>query len=209
MNTVDEISAELVLNRLHKDAKNDYRRMGKGMIKSIFSPMRPSDFEHAYLPISKEQGHEIRKLIIDNDCKRIVEFGTSFGISTIYLADAARHTGGRVVTTELLRSKVQTALKNIENAGLIDFVEVREGDAMLTLKESIGPIDFLFLDGWKDLYLPLFKMLEPHFHTGTLIYADNMDMPDTKTYADYILKKKESYINRIIYGGKAFLTLVK
>lgn len=194
------------LAALHNDAKNDFMRMGRGMVKSIFRPMQPVDFENAYLPISRAQGQDIRELILKNNYKNIVEFGTSFGISTIYLADAARQTNGKVITTELLESKAHKAIQNIEDAGLSDYVDVRIGNAMETLKAYKESIDFLFLDGWKDLYLPLFKMLEPCFHKNTLIYADNMDMGGTQNYADYVLEKSNTYITQPIHNGKAFLS---
>ena len=190
---------------LHADAKKDVLRIGKGIAKSIFRPIQPKDFEQAYLPISKKQGRVIRDLIIERNCKNIIEFGTSFGISTIYLADAARQTGGKVISTELLESKANIAKENIEDTGLSEYVKIKVGDAMKTLSDYAKPIDFLFLDGWKDLYLPLFKMLEPQFHANTIIYADNMDMADTKDYAKYI-KTSSHYENQIIHNGKAFLT---
>ena len=197
---------EKVLNALHEDAKKDYLRIGKGVVKSIFRPMGPSDFKHAYLPIAKEQGEAMRQLILENNCKNVIEFGTSFGISTIYLADAVRQTGGKVVSTELLKNKGEKAIENISAAGLQNFVEVKIGDAMETLKNHSEPIDFLFLDGWKDLYLPLFQMLEPNFHPGTIIYADNMDMADTRYYGDYVRTASETYSSKLIHGGKAMLT---
>ena len=196
------------LNELHLDAKKDYKRIGKGIVKSVFRPIIPEDFEQAYLPISREQGQTMRRLVIDNNCKNIIEFGASFGISTIYLADAARLTGGKVVSTELLKSKAERAIRNIEDADLSDFAEVKIGDAMETLKEHDEPIDFLFLDGWKDLYLPLFRMLEPLFHKGTLIYADNMNMAGTKPFADYVLSETNKYATQSIHYGVAFLTEV-
>jgi len=196
------------LNLLHKDAKKDYMRISKGMVKSIFRPLQPSDFKNAYLPISKNQGNALRQLIINQDCKYVVEFGTSFGISTIYLADAVRKTGGKVITTELIESKAKIALQNIKDANLNDYVEIRIGDAMETLKGESTPIDFLFLDGWKDLYLPFFQMLEPRFHSGTLIYADNMDMSGTHHYAEYVLKNKKVYSSQLIHQGKGLLTNV-
>ena len=208
MKAVEINTVENVLSRLHKDAKNDYLRVGKGLVKSIFRPMQPADFEYAYLPISKKQGKNLQELIIKNDCKQVVEFGTSFGISTIYLADAVRQTGGKVITTELLESKAKKAMQNIKTAGLNEYIELRIGDAMKTLKGLSTPIDFLFLDGWKDLYLPLFQMLEPRFHSGTLIYADNMDMEGTRPFANYLLKKENNYSTQVIDDGKAFLTYV-
>ncbi|MFY7669500.1 O-methyltransferase [Tenacibaculum sp. MEBiC06402] len=206
MNTLQTDRVNNTLDVLHNDAKNDFMRMSKGMIKSVFRPMQPDDFKDAYLPISREQGKEIRKIIVENNLKNVVEFGTSFGISTIYLADAVRITGGKVITTELLESKAIKAKKNIDDAGLSDYVEIRTGDAMETLKIFSKPIDFLFLDGWKDLYLPLFQQLEPQFRKGTLIYADNMDMSGTQNYASYVQNKKNEYNTKSIYNGKAFLS---
>ncbi len=208
MNIYEINTVEHTLDKLHIDAKKDFLRIGKGLVKSAFRPMQPNDFEHAYLPVSREQGKIMKQLILENNCKSIIEFGTSFGISSIYLADAARQTGGHVVTTELLKTKAKKAIKNIENAGLTDYVDVRIGDAMETLKDYDKPIDFLFLDGWKDLYLPLFRLLEPHFHKDTLIYADNMDMTGTQEYANYILKRKNNYATHAIHRGKAYLSKV-
>ena len=209
MITTEMNKIEHKLGALHNDAKNDFMCIGKGMVKSIFRPMQPIDFENAYLPISRAQGQDIRTLIIENNSKTIIEFGTSFGISTIYLADAARQTSGKVITTELLENKAYKATQNIKDAGLSNYVDVRIGDAMETLKAYTKPIDFLFLDGWKDLYLPLFKMLEPHFHKNTLIYADNMDMGGTQNYADYVLGKSNTYTTESIHNGKAFLSKIK
>lgn len=207
--STDKISlVENKLNALHKDAEKDYRRIGKGVVKSIFRPIQPSDFKHAYLPVSKNQGRMLRELIIKHNSKHILEFGTSFGISTIYLADAAKRTGGTVITTELLENKAQRAIENFKEAGLNDYIEVKIGDALETLKGHSKPIDFLFLDGWKDLYLPLFQMLEPQFHSNTLIYADNMNMASTRTYANYVLNKKNVYSTKTVDNGKAFLTFV-
>lgn len=206
MNIYEINTVEQTLDILHNDAKKDFMRIGRGLVKSAFRPIQPIYFKYAYLPISKEQGETIRQLIADNNCKTIVEFGMSFGISTIYLADAARKTGGNVVTTELLENKAKQASKNIEDAGLTDYVNVRIGDAMKTLKDYDKPIEFLFLDGWKDLYLPLLRLLESHFHKNTLIYADNMDMVGTKDYANYILKRKDKYETQAIHNGKAYLS---
>lgn len=206
MNAIQKSRIESTLDILHNHAKQDYKRIGKGLVKSIFRPMQPEDFKHAYLPISREQGQSIKKMIIDNNCKNVVEFGTSFGISTIYLASGVKEINGKVITTELLTSKAQTAIQNIEDAGLSSYVQVKVGDAMETLKNYSEKIDFLFLDGWKDLYLPLFKMLEPQFDNNTLIYADNMDMNGTKDYANYILGKSQKYSTQSIHNGKAFLT---
>ncbi|MEM6723462.1 MAG: class I SAM-dependent methyltransferase [Bacteroidota bacterium] len=208
MNKTTSKQVEQVLHQLHQDAQKDYLRIGKGVVKSIFRPMQPEDFKHAYLPISREQGGHLRHLILESGARNVVEFGTSFGISTIYLADGVRQTGGKVITTELLESKAQRASQNIQQAGLQDYVEIWTGDALQTLKGFSYPIDFLFLDGWKDLYLPLFQQLEDRFHLGTLIYADNMDMASTQAYARYVLSQSGRFSTHTVDGGKGYLTQV-
>ena len=94
--------------------------------------------------------------------RTVVEFGMSFGISTIHLAAAVRDNGsGRVITTELDDRKVVRATAHLDEAGLLDCVNVRHGDAMETLRDLEGPVDLVFLDGWKLLYLPVLQLLEP------------------------------------------------
>ena len=111
------------------------------------------------------------------NAERIVEFGTSFGISTIYLASALRDQGrGVVIGSELEPSKVQFANRHLEAAGLSAFADVRAGDARETLADPGGLIDLVLLDGWKDLYLPILRILEPHLRPGAVILADNVTM---------------------------------
>lgn len=208
MNSININTVEEVLHKLHEEAKDDFLKLNKEMMKFSSRSMQPVDFEHMYLPISKQQGQLLRELIVKNHCKHVVEFGTSFGISTIYLADAVRQTGGKVITTELLETKAKKAIQNISDANLSKYVEVRIGNATQSLKEYCSPIDFLFLDGWKDLYLTLFQMLESQFHSGTIIYADNMDMEGTKPYANYVLSNKNAYSTQSVDNGKGFLTFV-
>jgi predicted O-methyltransferase YrrM len=180
---------EATLNHLLADAKKDHLEMMKGLAKSIFRPMQPDDFKEAYLSISKEQGKGLVQLIKENSLKNIVEFGTSFGISTLYLAQGAIETRGHIITTELIQSKAEKAIENFKGAGVDDLIEVRIGDAVKTLKNHKESIDLLLLDGWKDLYLPLFRMLETNFHSNTFVYVDNSNMADTKAFLKTIVQK--------------------
>jgi len=179
-------NTEAVLKELFEDSKKDRFKMIKALGKSILKPIGPEDFKDVYLSISKEQGVALRSLIKTRKLKNIVEFGTSFGISTLYMAQAILETGGQITTTELLESKAKKAQANFERAGVADLIELRVGDAMETLKEYSQPIDLLFLDGWKDLYHPLFRLLEPLFHEKTVIYVDNADMGDTRAFLQTI-----------------------
>lgn len=202
MDTKNKI--ESVITKLYNDSKNDYLKMMKGVAKSIFRPIQPSDFKDVYLSISKEQGHDLVKLIIENDIKNIVEFGTSFGISTLFLAQGVLKTGGSIITTELIESKARKAIENFKAAEVNGFIEVRIGDAMQTLKNHEMPIDFLLLDGWKDLYLSLFRMLEPNFHSKTLIYVDNADMAESRSFLNTI-GQDSNYELKSDYNGKVVI----
>lgn len=198
---------EAVLSELFKDSKNDYLKMAKGLAKGIFRPLQPADFKEAYLSISKTQGEALQQLIVENDCKNIVEFGTSFGISTLYLALGVKQTNGHIITTELIESKAQTAVENFKKAGVNDVIEVRVGDAMETLKAHTTPIDLLLLDGWKDLYLPLFQMLESNFHQDTIIYVDNADMAEVQAFTRSISHDSKYKLETIHYGKVVLIKL--
>ena len=128
----------------------------------------------------------------------IVEFGTSFGISTIHLAAAVEtHGVGRVITTEMEPNKVRRSREHLEQAGLLDQVEIREGDALETLKSLDGPIDLLFLDGWKKLYLPLLRLLEPRLRSGSAIVGDDTQLfpEEMKPYLDYVRNPANGYVS--------------
>lgn len=189
------------ITELYNDSKNDFLKVIPGVAKSVFRPMQPSDFRKAYLAISEEQGKVLTDIIKEHKYKNIVEFGTSFGISTLFLAQGVLETGGRIITTELIPSKAEKAKENFENAGVSDLIEVRIGDAMKTLKDHNEPVDLLLLDGWKDLYLDVFRLLEPNFHKDTLIYVDNADMTDTRKFLEEIAKSSV-YQLASMHGGK-------
>ncbi len=107
--------------------------------------------------------------------RRIVEFGTSFGISTIWLAAAVRaNGGGRVIGTELVASKAARAREHLRQAGLDDLVEIREGDATETLRELDGPIDMLLNDGFPPAMLPVARLVVPRLRPGGLVVSDNV-----------------------------------
>lgn len=196
------------ISSLYKDSENDYLKIMKGATMRLFRAVKPSDFEEAYLAISKNQGEYLKTLIINNNIKNIIEFGTSFGISTLFLAQAIIETKGHIITTELIESKAKKAIHNFRKAGVEELIEVRIGDAMQTLKNHTKPVDLLLLDGWKNLYLPLFRMLEPQFHSKTFIYVDNADMHETKLFMKEI-EKENKYNFQSNSGGKAVLITVK
>lgn len=128
-----------------------------------------------YLPISRQQGNFIYQTARAIGAKTIVEFGTSFGISTIYLASAVKDNEGRIVIgTELEPNKHKQAIQNLVEAGFSNIIDIRLGDALETLKETPQPIDMVFLDGWKDLYMPVLQMLKRRLRMGAVVLADNI-----------------------------------
>ncbi|MHC4607911.1 MAG: O-methyltransferase, partial [Planctomycetota bacterium] len=142
-----------------------------------------------YIPISREQGQFIYLAARSIGARNIVEFGTSFAISTIYLAAAARDNGGgRVIGTEIEPSKHARAVAHLAEAGLGDVAEIRLGDALETLAEVPEPVDLVLLDGWKDLYLPVLELLKPRLRPGSLVLADNIFTfrKSLRPYVDYV-----------------------
>lgn len=152
----------------------------------------------AYIPVSPDAGRFLYTLARAISGGAVVEFGTSFGISTIYLAAAVRDRGeGSVITTELHSGKAQKARENLRAAGLLDYVDLREGDALETLKDIAGGVTLLFLDGWKKLYLPVLKLLKPALAPGALVAADDLDLfPEVhKPYLAYVRNPGSGYVS--------------
>ena len=129
------------------------------------------------LPVSRETGLLLYMLARSTGARTIVEFGTSFAISTLHLAAALRDNGGgRLITTEFEPSKVARARDNLTAGGLADLVEIREGDALKTLSADLPEsIDLVLLDGAKGLYPEVLSLVESRRRPGALIVADNAD----------------------------------
>ncbi|PWU27137.1 methyltransferase [Pseudomonas sp. RW407] len=129
------------------------------------------------LPVSRATGALLYMLARSCQARSIVEFGTSFGISTLHLAAALRDNGGgRLIGSEFEPSKVQRARANLSAGGLADLVEIREGDALQTLARDLPQrIDLLLLDGAKALYPEILALVESRLRPGALIVADNAD----------------------------------
>lgn len=127
------------------------------------------------LPVSRETGHLLYMLTRSTRAQCILEFGTSFGVSTIYLAAALRDNGGgRIITTEFESSKAQRARENLSEAGLLNLVEIREGDALETLTGDLPKtLDLVLLDGAKGLYTDILQRIEACLRPGSLVLADD------------------------------------
>jgi predicted O-methyltransferase YrrM len=182
--SLHDARVQAVLDRLHGEAKAQKRglaRLGLSKITDRLAGRKRSVAREAeqlrdlYVPLSPKQGTFAYMVTRSLKARRVVEFGTSFGVSTIYLAAAVRDNGGgTVIGSEFEPNKVATARANIEQAGLSDQVEIREGDARQTLKDPGGPVELLLLDGHKDLYVEILEMLKPHLTPGAVVLADNI-----------------------------------
>ncbi|MBB3521737.1 O-methyltransferase [Rhizobium redzepovicii] len=145
-------------------SKTEYRNF-YGLIKDL------------WLPVSRRTGELLYMLARASGAREIVEFGTSFGISTLYLAAALRDNGGgRLITTEFEPDKISRARQNLAAAGLADLVEFRQGDALETLVADLpGSIDLVLMDGAKSLYLEILYILEGRLRQGAIVIADDAD----------------------------------
>jgi predicted O-methyltransferase YrrM len=130
------------------------------------------------LPVGEEVARLMVELAVGLRARTIFELGSSYGYSTLYLADAARRTGGKLVSFEIDAAKQAYAKDHIEQAGLGAHVEWRLGDAVALLEHEKGPVNFVLLDLWKDLYIPCLDRLYPILAPNGLIVADNMLYPE-------------------------------
>jgi predicted O-methyltransferase YrrM len=179
-----------VLDRLHDAAKADKWKLARRAPRFLWFFLSPHEmdqrlmhvlFHDVYISVSREQGALLYLIARATNARRIVEFGSSFGISTIYLATAVldnMHSNpgsrGEVISSEMEPHKHGVARQNLEAAGLSDFAKILLGDAMETFQTVEAPVDLVLLDGWKELYLPVVKLLKPKLRPGAVVMSDNI-----------------------------------
>jgi predicted O-methyltransferase YrrM len=158
------------------------------------------------LAISRDTGTLLYMLARSIGARSIVEFGTSFGISTLHLAAALRDNGGgRLIGSEFEPSKIKRARENLAAGGLSDLVEIREGDALQTLARDLpDTVDFVLLDGAKALYPPVLSLLEGRLRDGALIVADNAD--DSPEYLAKVRSVNSGFLS-VPFGGDVELSM--
>jgi len=195
------------LARLHAEAKGDRLRFlglvpklvaGRLGGKGLWDVMTPAAMKDVYMPVNPDQGRLLYLTARALGARSVVEFGTSFGISTIYLAAALKdNRGGRVTGSEIEPSKHARALQNLRDAGVAEFADVRLGDALATLADVPAPIDLVLLDGWKDLYLPILQLLAPKLRRGAVVLADNIFTfrASLRPYVDYVQSGAHGFVS--------------
>jgi predicted O-methyltransferase YrrM len=203
--TLSEPHVDAVLSRLYAQAARDDavasalpadRALPDRTARLSMTARDRSDaLQDIYMPVAPEVGRLLYALVRASRPETVVEFGTSFGISTIHLAAAVTDNGtGRVVTTELSERKAAAARANLEQAGLAGVVTLLEGDARETLADVAGPVGLVLLDGWKDLYLPVVRLLQPQLTPGALVVADDSSFESTAEYLAYVRDPRNGFV---------------
>jgi len=147
---------------------------------------RASDWlDKALLAVGPDTGQLINILARSLNAPTILELGTSYGYSGIWLAEAARASGGRVITMELRDYKSAYAREMAIKAGLADHIDFKVGDAMQMIAELPVGVDFVLVDLWKDLYVPCLEAFYPKLNPGAIIVADNMIRPGNEEVKRY------------------------
>jgi predicted O-methyltransferase YrrM len=182
MSLVDPV-IERVLAEFERRAEEEQRRT------NFASP--DTNLDELLLSVGREAGMLLYLLATGAQSRRILELGTSYGYSTVWLGAAARATGGKVLSLELRDFKIEHARQALTRAGLSTRVEFHQGDCLETLKTLPGPFDFVLLDVWKDLYLPCFELVHPKLAPGGIIAADNMLLPEV------VRPQAEAYRKRV------------
>src|SRR5689334_15292377 len=178
---------ERVLAEYERRAEEEQRRT------NFASP--GTNLDELLLSVGREAGMLLYLLTTGAQSKRILELGTSYGYSTVWLAAAARATGGKVISLELRDFKIEHARQALTRAGLSTRVEFHAGDCLETLKALPGPFDFVLLDVWKDLYLPCFELFHSKLAPGAIVVADNMLLPEM------VRPQAEAYRKRVRQAG--------
>ena len=214
MNTLSSGLVAQVLDGLHREAEATDREAMSALAEVMDGPAEAVDklvanmlaeeradyravyrsYAHNFLAISPDYGRFLYMVARARNATRIVEFGTSMGVSTIYLAAALRDNGGgQLIGSELEPAKVARARANLDAAGLADLVEIREGDALETLEDPGGDVDLLLIDGAFALYLPVLRLIEPRLEAGAVILGENAFAPE---YLAYVRDPANGYLSQ-------------
>jgi predicted O-methyltransferase YrrM len=203
------------LDRLHRESKHDNLVILRAFPTGLLALVRGRSWFKAVMPWLKEMhlkvGYEAGELMYNTaraiDARRIVEFGTSYGFSTIYLAAAVRDNGGgSVITAEHEPGKIEVARRNFCDAGLEQFIDIRAGEAIETLREIEAPVDMMLLDGWNEDYIPLVQLMMPNLRRGSVVFADNVTFfkKGLRPYVEYMRDPRNGFVSTTLNAGSGF-----
>jgi predicted O-methyltransferase YrrM len=204
-----EKAVERVLRAFEKRAEKEGDRMGR-----MNASQMQEHLDEFLLSVGPATGQLLNLLAKQAEAQTVLEVGSSYGYSTVWLAEAARHNGGKVISLEIHSGKQEHARASIEKAGLDGFVDFRLGDARDLLTKLKGKVDFVLLDLWKNLYIPCFDLFYPKLSAGALVVADNMTYPESarkhaEAYRKHIRKKSGIQSVLLAVGSGLELTRYK
>ena len=203
------------LDRLHRESRHDRIVFAKAFPTGLLALLRGQSWfkavtprlKHTYVKVGYEAGELMYTTARAINARRVVEFGTGFGFSTIYLALAVRDNGGGTVfSAEIEPTKIDVASANLTDAGLRNFVEFRMGDALETLRDVEAPIDMVLLDGWNEAYIPIVELLKPKLRFGSVVFADNVKFfkNGLRPYVEHMRDRRNGFVTTTQSAGSGF-----
>jgi predicted O-methyltransferase YrrM len=196
MSVVHDAKLERLLVRLHARSDEQASAMKSFYAGRSEDSHPPTDAEikafrsDKLVALDPDKAEFCYQLCRATNAHRIVEVGTSYGVSTLYLAaavrDNVRRSGGSgvVIGTEYEPDKARAARLHFEEAGLSDFIDLRQGDLRETLKQIDGPVDFVLMDVWIVMARPALELIAPRLKPGAIVVCDNTQQ-NRSEYMDY------------------------
>ena len=192
MSVLHDPELERLLARLHDSSDEQIEAMRAFEARQDNDAGRIREFRSDKLvALDRDKAEFCYQLCRAINARRIVEIGTSHGVSTLYLAAAVRDNvrsgGGEgiVIGTEYEPEKAKAAREHFGEAGLSRFIDLREGDLRETLKQIDGPVDFMLVDIWIAMARPALELVSPHLRSGAIVICDNTHQYRSD-YADYL-----------------------
>jgi predicted O-methyltransferase YrrM len=196
VSVIGDTELERLLSSLHAKSDEQTAALKSFAARQASGESPPTDDEikafrrDKFVALDRDKAEFCYQLCRATDSRRVVEIGTSYGVSTLYLAAALRdniHAAGGdgvVLGTEYEPEKAAAARKHFAQSGLSHFIELREGDLRQTLKRIDGPIDFVLVDIWIAMARPALELVAPSLRPGAIVVCDNTEMHRSQ-YADY------------------------
>lgn len=206
-NPIRDERINTVLDRLHARADRELPGIVANLLAQSVARAFGGQGDHgAYVRdklicIDRGQGWLIYMLCRSLRAARAVEFGTSFGVSTLYLAAAMRDQGaGIVIGTEIEPQKARSARDHFAQAGVADLIDLREGDALESLQNCGGPVDFLLVDGFPQFARPVIKLMAPQLRPGAMVVCDNVGhFPKGMAgYLDFVRDPANGFVSTLL-----------
>lgn len=185
------------------------KSMGQSKLdQRVLNFLNSREHNWRYWNVPYQDGQLLYDIIVKNNYKSALEIGTSTGHSTIWIAWAMSHTGGKVITIENDPGRHKAAIANLKKVGLSAYVDARLADAHQLVKELEGPFDFVFSDADKGWYTQYFKDVDPKLMVGGCFTAHNVSnsFGGVKSFLDYV-NKLPNYRTTINHGSESGVSI--